>query len=96
MIKKIGGNTDSIFNNLFLYLDQLRNFLKMADFLVVVLTMEWTNYKDDVPHFFLLFNNTKHAITMQNIFQVLFSKDSILKIDLFEFHENKQYYYFKS
>ena len=31
----------------------------MADFLVVGLIMYLTNYKDEVPHYFLLFNNTK-------------------------------------
>ena len=36
LIKQIGGNTHSILNGLFLYLDQVRNFLKIADFLVVL------------------------------------------------------------
>ena len=36
LIKEIGGNTQSILNGLFLYLDHVRNVLKIADFLVVL------------------------------------------------------------
>ena len=35
---KLEGIPVSILNSLFLYLDQLRNFLKIADFFVVVLS----------------------------------------------------------